>query len=345
MLGAVATGPAPSHAATEIETERVPLELAAGEIQNHRFDLSAALRPGVSYRADLAQRRWWDREVELGFISPSPAADPLATATSAVVRRGEPVRLRVVTRRCSPSRAVATALRLRPLAGTGRHPSPPSVVVPISVTTQGDEDECRRAGVISVIRASLVGTFVFFLHCLVVNTHFLSREQLKLRLRPLRWDGRAYVPEAAAPDVEHMIERELRRWRRAVNWLRANPLRFSLPGRAYFEAAELLLEPQSDASRLVLKPHHDFYAALEAQPDRGTGGLFVSARDGLRFFAVPNAGKIGGLTSPKPRRQDSKEGPRRIDLHRGERLLYGQLRSADPQPRRQQQVGRVGWEI
>lgn len=338
VSGTAAGAAAPGEPAI---TGRVTIVLGAGVAQSHRIDLGSALSAGVVYTAELSEHTWSDGTIELGLRDLSPGGDGLETVPRAEIRRHQPVHLVAIARRCAAAATYGSELRLVPKAAGALLTSPP-VAVPLTVTVRGSADPCRGESVAAVLRASLAGTLVFFLHSLVVSSHFLSRRELALRLRPLRREGPRNAPVLAAADVELMIAHELRLWRRALAWLRANPLRFALPGRAYYEAAELHLAAQEDASSLALQPHPDLYRALDTHPERGAGRLFVSARGGIRFFGVPQAGRLGGLSSRTPLAKVAKDVLRRVELRPGDRL-YHDLENRDP--RRRPEPGRTGWEF
>ena len=86
-----------------------------------------------------------------------------------------------------------------------------------------------------------------------------------------------------------MVNDSMRIIDRAKAWVKANPLVFGLPGREYYESVELLLEdsPNVRRSRVRLMEDRDLVSELRADPRRGRGRLYATARGGTSFYAVP----------------------------------------------------------
>lgn len=148
--------------------------------------------------------------------------------------------------------------------------------------------------------ALLVLLVLLYIANMFRQSHFLRRDVLASKLVPLRWDDwrEAEAQSRQADDVKRLVRKSLSLWERGKNWVRANPLKFGLPGNAYYESAQLYLEPARDVSRsrLALMPDRDLLGHIRANPEKGKGRVFVSARGGLTFFAVPDReGRLGRL--------------------------------------------------
>lgn len=315
--------------AREIKLETVQLE--AGGLGNYEIPVGPALAEGVVYKARLEDVPEGEQP-EFGFFSPSAAGEPLEGLPAVKIRRGETLHLRAIADRCSPTLVGERRIFVEP---QGSRPAR-RVVLVLPFHIEGGVEECKQRTRSMVVHAALFGAFLFYLHGMFANSHFLPKQRLALRLKPLLWDGRSrkYVDDTQTLDVQQMVERELRFSRRAWNWLRANPLAFGLPGRAFYETAQLTLERRRDGSGLILVPHRNFYRLLDRRPERGSGGIFATAWGELTFFGVSQGYTVSGLELKRLKQERREQEPKRIDLRRGDRLLYS--------PRSD---GRVGWEL
>lgn len=322
----------------EIRLARVALPaLAAGSLQNHRIAVGDLLVGGVVYTARLEETEWEEGRLKLGFFGPSPA-EPRDLAPEVRVRRGDELLLRVMAGACCSGIRPETRIRLEPDARSDSRGEPVlPIVLPVSIQVEKQFDKCEDRRIRSTLQATLAGTIALYLHSMFANSRFLKRRRIASRLKPLTWDGRRHVQEKQPLDIEQMIRRDLRFWRRAWNWLRANPLSFGLPGRAYYETVEIVLASQENASQLILQPHGDLYESLGKDSSPGKGRLFLTAR-GERIFGVPDNNRLSGLLRMKFVGRERMQGDGRIDLEREEKLLY-LARSG------RQSVGRSGWEI
>jgi hypothetical protein len=327
-LGSVAKG-GPVWAEGEREIKLKTVHLEAGGLRNYEIPVGLALAEGVDYEAKLEDGRKGGQP-EFGFFNPSAAGEPLTGLPAIEVRRGETLHLRAIANRCSPALKGEARILVAP---EGPRPAQ-RVVLVLPFQVDGGVEECKQRKRSLVGHAALFGTFLFYLHGMFANSHFLSKQRLALRLKPLLWDGKKYVDDTQTMDVQQMVERELRFSRRAWNWLRANPLAFGLPGRAFYETAQLTLDRRRDGSGLILVPHRNFYRLLDRRPERGIGGIFATAWGELTLFGVSQGYAFSGLELKRLKQERREQEPKRIDLRRGDRLLYS-LRSD----------GRVGWEM
>ena len=95
-----------------------------------------------------------------------------------------------------------------------------------------------------------------------------------------------------------MVRRAMPWWARALNWLKANPLKIGWFGGSYEETVQLFLEPARDItrSRVTLTPERDLYAQLRHDPERARGRIYACAKGGLFVYAVPDRqGRLGRL--------------------------------------------------
>lgn len=268
---------------------------------NHTRPLTfKALLPTADERAD-----WPDDpdDLELVFVDEQGAevlidgeAASQHTITLAPNDASAHLDVRVRSDVCCISGSYRTQLALVSTSG-----SKEVIRIPVRITV-------KEAGVWSCWGRTIIWTLLTLLIILVLlyianmfrQSHFLRRNLVAAKLVPLRWDDwrEAEAYSRQADDVKRLVRKSLSFKDRAWNWLRANPLKFGLPGQAYHESAQLYLEPARDVSRsrLVLIPDRDLTTSIRRDPASGKGRIFVSARGGLSFFAVPDReGRLGRL--------------------------------------------------
>ena len=330
-----AAAPPPGNA---ILLEPVRIELDAGKARTVKVDLGGALDADFLYRAELPEEEISRDAVTLGFVdlgrpersrrgSVSLEGDRLGLA-----RRGSPLGLRVVAGRCSAG-TLRHSVDLLPPAGS-RTPEGPvwPVHLPVEIAVQPDPAACRRDWM-SLLVGLAGGLATLYAYGMALQSHFLSPLDLARRIEALRWDETGDLREHSAGDVLALVKRELTPWRRAWNWLRANPLVFGLPGGAYHETVELHLQPGRNIhqSRLTLCPARALYREVEKHPERAEGRLFATALGGPRFFAVPHRGRVGALVLERPGELSRQI----VWLRQDERLL----RNTD------EREGFAGWKL
>ncbi len=173
--------------------------------------------------------------------------------------------------------------------------------IPVKITIkEAGVWSCWGRSILWGVVALLIMLVLLYVANMFRQSHFLRRDVLAGKLVPLRWDDwrEAEAQSRQADDVKRLVKKSLSFWERSKNWLKANPLKFGLPGQAYYESAQVYLEPARDVSRsrLALMPERDLLGHIRSNPDRGKGRVFVSARGGLTFFAVPDRdGRLGRL--------------------------------------------------
>jgi hypothetical protein len=284
------------------------IELPAGEARTVEVDFGDALVGGVLYKAELPEMEISRDAVSLGFVEPRESKTsrrddtPLEGERVALARWGTPLGLRVVAGPCCTGIA-PQHIELFPPPGS-RTPKGPvwPVRLPVEIVVRPDSKACHR-GWISLVIGVVGGLAALYAYGMVLQSHFLNSKDLARRIEALRWDETGDLRGHSAVDVQALVKRELTPWRRAWNWLRANPLVFGFPGKAYHETVELHLQPGQDihASRLILCPTRELHRDLEKDPGRAEGRLFATALSGTRFFTVPHRGsRIGALVLDRP---------------------------------------------
>lgn len=332
-----AAAPAPPDL---IVLKLAPITLPAGEARNVEVDLGGALESGVLYTAELPSVESEPDAVTLGFMVPGESGGgiPLEGRRAAQVERGTPLGLRVVAGRCcGGSEQKPVELLPPPGARTAKGPVwPVRVLVEIAVTP--DFQACHR-GLMSLLVGLVGGLLTLYAYGMVLQSHFLSPADLARRIEALQWDETGGLRQHTARDVAAgMVKRELTPWRRAWNWLRANPLVFGLPGRAYHETVEVLLlgGRNFDQSRLILHPRRQLHRDLEKHPEQAEGRLFATAVGGTRFFSVPFHGSVGPFELERMRGQELQ---RQLVWLRGDERL---LRKRDET---EEKKGFAGWKV
>lgn len=271
----------------------VEIRLEAGELRNVEILLDAQLPPGAPYRAELIEVAKQE-ELRVGFVTPGvPVRDLRPSADFAP---GHRLLLRILAERCCREGSYEYAILVRP-SPAGKVARPVRVPVRVWVAEATGPLDCRGRVRRAVSRSAIAGVAALYLFGWFANSQFLSRRELALRLRPLRWDGVRGPVEHSAQDVERLVRRDLSFRKRAFAWLAANPLVFGFPGGSYHETVELQLQPKLDvyASRLALRGERNLPLKLQETPDLSTG-LFATAIGGLRFFAVAVRGRVGAFS-------------------------------------------------
>lgn len=296
----------------------VRIEVPAGEARNVEIDLGGALEPGFLYKAELPPAEVARDAVSLGFMVPGePANDtPLEGERVALASGGSSLGLRAVAGRCcGGSESWLVELIPPPGSRTAKGPVWP-VHLPVEIVVAADPGACRR-DLISILVGLVGGLLGVYALSMKEQSHFLSRKELARRLEALRLDETGGVQKRT--DLLPLVQQELTFWRRAWNWLRSNPLIIGLPGRAYYETVELLLQAGNKIpqSRLVLCPVRELHREVEKHPDRAEGRLYASAWKRLSLFGVPYQHRVGQFYLDR-----SDDLPRRILwLDKHERLL------------------------
>jgi hypothetical protein len=178
------------------------------------------------------------------------------------------------------------------------------------------------------------------------NTRWLKPVRVAEKLVPLAWTahgGTAPLKDHKARVLE-LVKGSLPWPRRIAAWLRANPLAFGLPGRAYRETLELILQPHRDVSRsaAVLVPRRGFQEAIGRDPAAFTGRLFAVAEGNVSFLCVPEKdGRIGRMSLDGAAPAQDPDPTRRSAVRlRGHKLLR------HPEEWESHEEGRAaGWQV
>ncbi|HYG63667.1 MAG TPA: vWA domain-containing protein [Thermoanaerobaculia bacterium] len=211
---------------------------------------------------------------------------------------GPPLRLRARPDRCCAGGTYRTRLGLapagsQPLPPGARAPEPILVPVRIDVEPAGFW-ACYGPRVLLGLALLLLLLLVLYIANMIRNSAFLRADTLAGKLKPLVWTeyGDAVEQKSSKNDVQLLVRRGMPLAGRALAWLRANPLRFGLPGGRYRETVELLLQPNRDVARsqVSLLAEADLQSRAERQPESYVGRLFATASGGTTFVAVPDPG-------------------------------------------------------
>jgi hypothetical protein len=280
--------------------ESIVTTIEAGEVKDLNVRMGGNQFKDVSFEALLPPRAersgWPGRQLELAFVDergrPIRTDRDYATTQSITFAqtdqaRTNPLTLRVISDACCAAGVYRTELALVPRSGSST-----PIRVPIEITVE-------EAGLWSCWGPTIVRSFLGLLALLLLlylfnmyrSSHFIDRDRLAERLVPMRWDEfqEPKLHTRSVQDVKRAVRREMTFLKRAVAWLKANPLVFGLPGREYYECVELSLSHTRDLSRsrLILMPSRNQQEALLKDPTSGRGRLYVIARGGVSFFAVP----------------------------------------------------------
>lgn len=218
----------------------------------------------------------------------------LSQDNQAKTRAGMPLRVRVLSEVCCGGGTYSTELVLVPVSGS-RVP----VRIPVEVTVEeAGLWSCWGPTILRVLLGLLVLLMLLYLFNMYRNSRFLRRDALASRMVPLLWDdfGDARPNTRAAVEVQKMLRRDLTRRKRAMAWLKANPLRFGLPGGAYNECCELVLDQSANVMRSSVRNREgaDYFETITKNPRQGLAKIYVSARGGTTFFTVKAEGNRVG---------------------------------------------------
>ncbi|TXD36052.1 VWA domain-containing protein [Lujinxingia vulgaris] len=294
-------------APTQIETT-----LRGGQLRDLRVSLSGNHRRAQRFDAVILptdERTGWPGEdLRLTFLDAkgnalpegdqgqvttevvhSPGTAPDAADSSALLT------LRLRADACCEAGIYTTEIALVPRQGA-------SAPVRLPLTVQ-----VEAAGLWRCWGTTIARTFFILLLLLVLayifnmwrSSHFLDRDRLADRLVPLYWSdyGETRPQTRSAEDVRRMVRKSLGLWPRLKAWLAANPLVFGLPGRDYYESAELVLDATRNIhrSRLRLSHERELLTELRANPRRGLAKIYTTAQGGISFYAVPAEGNRLGV--------------------------------------------------
>jgi hypothetical protein len=224
--------------------------------------------------------------------------EPLRAHDFAVGAGAPPLRLRALPHRCCDGGAYETKLGLVPASS---QPLPPGaapldpIVLPVRVEVQpAGAWACYGVLILWVLAALLALLLLLYLYSMLRNSSFLKTDALAARLQPLVWTGfgEAVEQKNTKNEVLRLVRTGLPLGGRVLNWLRANPFRFGLPGGRYQESAELLLQAHRDIARsqIALTPERDLEKKLAAEPETFAGRLFATASGSITFLGVPDTG-------------------------------------------------------
>ena len=212
----------------------------------------------------------------------------------AVSFQDKPLRLRVAPDRCCAGGTYQAEARLAV-------PSMEPVLVPVRIEVEpAGLWACYGPRILIALAVLLILLLLLYIASMIRNSSFLKAETLASKLKPLVWTafGDTMEQKASQDDVLRRVRKALPFRNRALTWLRANPLRFGLPGGAYRETVELIVSASKDMEKLHvdLRIEPDLQGNMARQPETYGGRLFATALGGVVFLALPDAnGRIGRL--------------------------------------------------
>ncbi len=293
----IAFPPVVSTALEAGQSKDVEVGLRGNHLRNVEFE---AMLPPVRERAG-----WPGKELDVAFLDADGKvlrtdsgdlrlSQKVVFEAAGMEKTGAPLRVRVLSEVCCGGGKYTTELALIPASGS-RVP----VRIPVEVTVeQAGVWSCWGPTILRVLAGLLVLLLVLYVINMWRNSRFLRRDALANRIVPLVWDdfGEARPNTRAAVEVQKMVRRDLTRRKRAVAWLKANPLKFGLPGGAYNECCELVLNQSANVllSSLRNREDADYLETVTKNPRLGLAKIYVSARGGTTFFTVKAEGNRVG---------------------------------------------------
>lgn len=332
--------------------EGVEIEVFGGKAATRTVAVESNVRGGLDLKAVIAgpeDSPSWpssDSDLAMELVTASGglgAVDQGAGAdswTGSLEGAGElrSLTLRARARRCCEAGEYETRLGLTAAPDQVQPPGAPvpePAVIPIRVrVASAGLWACRGPLILWTLLLLLLVLLVLYVINMFRHTRLLDPKRLADRLRPLVWNGMGGTLErtGSRERVRSMVQGGLS-WRHRLSaWLRANPLVFGLPGRAYDETVELYLLAHHDpaASRLGLVPERSVVETVRAHPERFPGRLFCSAKTGASFIGVPDPrgricqmvpeGSSGAPFPGEPGKEDETFKSQPIDLRTTELL-------------------------
>jgi hypothetical protein len=269
------------------------------------FEQEVPLRAAVAGPGDAEAWPEDPENLRLGFagkrrkdLLEDGEGEPLLVHDFVAGPSGPPLRLRARPDRCCAGGTYRTRLGLAPAASQPLPPgarAPEPILVPVRIDVEpAGFWACYGPRVLLGLAILVLVLLVLYIANMIRNSAFLRADTLAGKLKPLVWTeyGDAVEQKSSKNDVQLLVRRGMPLAGRALAWLRANPLRFGLPGGRYRETVELLLQPNRDVARsqVSLLAEADLQAQAERQPESYVGRLFATAAGGTTFVAVPDPG-------------------------------------------------------
>jgi len=325
--------------------EEVSLQLKGGKHAEAALPLLGNRQKDLRLLARLAgtnPETWPEKHLELA-LGGAPVGEPFNL-------RGNDLRLRAEAGPCCAAGSYPATLELRPASlegyASGAEPPEPLVVpVRIEVASAGVW-ACWGYWIVRGLLLLLLLLAILYVVNMFRNTRWLKPVRVAEKLVPLAWTahgGTAPLKDHKARVLE-LVKGSLPWPRRIAAWLRANPLAFGLPGRAYRETLELILQPHRDVSRsaAVLVPRRGIQEAIGRDPAAFTGRLFAVAEGNVSFLCVPEKDRrIGRMSLDGAAPPQDPDPNRRSSVRlRGHKLLR------HPEEWESHEEGRAaGWQV
>ena len=325
--------------------EAVQLKAKGGEHAEAALSLPGNRQKDLRLTATLAgttPETWPEKHLDL-VLGGAPVGKPFTL-------REDSLRLRAEASPCCAAGSYPATLELRPASLEGYAPgveAPEPMVIPVRV-------EVESAGVWACWGYWIVRGLILLLLLLAIlyvlnmfrNSRWLKPVRVAEKLVPLTWTahgGTAPIKDHKARVLE-LVKGALPWHRRIAAWFRANPLVFGLPGRAYRETLELILQPHRDTARsvAVLVPRRGFQEAVSRDPAAFSGRLFAVAEGSVSFVCVPEKeGRIGRMSLDGGAPPQDPDPARRSAVRlRGHKLLR------HPEEWESHEEGRAaGWQV
>jgi Mg-chelatase subunit ChlD len=292
--------------------------------------------------AGTALETWPERHLGL-VLGGAPIGKPFTL-------QGDSLRLRAEASPCCAGGSYPATLELRPADREGYAPGmelPEPLVVPVRVAVESAGVwACWGYWIVRSLLLLLLLLAILYVVNMFRNTRWLKPVRVAEKLVPLAWTahgGTAPIKDHKARVLE-LVQGSLPWHQRIWTWLRANPLAFGLPGRAYRETLELILQPQKDVAKsaAVLIPRRGIQEAIGRDPAAFAGRLFAVAEGSVSFVCVPEKeGRIGRMSLDGAAPAQDPDPTRRSAVRlRGHKLLR------HPEEWESHEEGRAaGWQV
>jgi hypothetical protein len=302
-----------------LETKTIDLHLGSATGYDPPFDVALEVPETVSVEG-----------FEAGFVPFDHPKTPPVTTLPIPETEGRRVLLRLSFAECSGTESFPLTVIVRAVH---------TYRLALRIQPEGCSWTTYRRS-LAFLPTLIVGVllWLYLRNMLIANVSWIPRDRLAQQLVPLVHKDGGVIEADGDRDIRARLHRSLSPWVRFKAWLRANPLRFGLPGGSYRETLRINLSPTTPevSAGPIVAP--DLKPWVLSHPDRAQGALLATpsaVRESARFHLVPDSrGRVENLF-PDPPLPETETSP--LDLR-----FDQDLRRSPSNPR---DGDLVGWRL